>query len=467
MIFDKMISIFSDDTICALATAPGGAMATIRVSGNRAVEITDSLFRTPSGKRVADMLPYTAIHGEIFDADEATVDDVMVLLFRAPHSYTGEDVAEITCHGSRYIINRILSRLIQQGCRQANPGEYTMRAFLNGKMDLCQAEAVADLIASSNAATHNMAMSQLRGNFTQRLRQLRDRLLHITSLIELELDFSEHDVEFANRSQLLSLANEIHGHIERLVNSFNTGVAIRQGIPVAIIGKTNVGKSTLLNRLVHDDKAIVSDIHGTTRDTIEDVTQIHGLTFRFIDTAGIRNTSDTVEQIGIQRAYQKLEEASIVIWITDTVPNMEEVDDILKRTERKRLIAVVNKIDRQEPPYDPLIGMGQGRGIPIVNISAKHGINMEELEEVIFKAADIPDVQQNDVVVTNVRHYEALSHALNDIIRVEDALHADISADLLSEDLRACIQHLAEIVGGEITTEETLQNIFSKFCVGK
>lgn len=462
-----MNPIFSDDTICALATAPGGAMATIRVSGEKAVDITDQVFHNRSGKNVGNLKPYTAIHGEIRDSDGTTIDDVMVLLFRAPHSYTGENVTEINCHGSRYIISRILGVLIQQGCRQARPGEFTQRAFINGKLDLCQAEAVADLIASTNAATHKMALSQLRGNFTQRLRQLRDQLLHLTSLIELELDFSEHDVEFADRSQLLALAEEIHRHIEKLVTSFKTGVAIRQGIPVAIIGKTNVGKSTLLNRLVHDDKAIVSDIHGTTRDVIEDVTQIHGLTFRFIDTAGIRNTDDTIEQMGIERAYQKLDEAAIVIWLTDTQPESEEVSDILTRTDGKRLIAVVNKIDKQDSSYNPLGKMGQGREVPVVEISAKHDVNISQLEEEIFKAADVPEIQQNDVVVTNVRHYEALSLALDDIIRVEDALNANLPTDLLSEDLRACIHHLAEIVGGEITTDETLQNIFSKFCVGK
>ncbi len=455
------------DTICALATAAGGAMATIRVSGKEAITITDALFVSPTGHRLVDARSHTAHYGTLRQGVGDVIDDVVVTVMRTPHSYTGEDTVEISCHGSRYIITLILHALTKQGCRQALPGEFTQRAFLNGKLDLCQAEAVADLIASTNAATHKMALSQLRGNFTQRLRQLRDQLLHLTSLIELELDFSEHDVEFADRSQLLSLAVEIHLHIEKLVNSFQTGVAIRQGIPVAIIGKTNVGKSTLLNRLVHDEKAIVSDIHGTTRDVIEDVTQIHGLTFRFIDTAGIRNTNDTIEQMGIERAYQKLDEAAIVIWLTDSPPEADEVNNILQRTEGKRLIAVVNKIDRQNTPYNPVSEMGQGRAVPVVEISAKHDVNIQQLEEEIFKAADVPEIQQNDVVVTNARHYEALSLALDDIIRVEDALSANLPTDLLSEDLRACIHHLAEIVGGEITTDETLQNIFSKFCVGK
>lgn len=461
------MAYLNDDTICALATAHGGAMAIIRVSGNNAITITDALFVSPTGHQLVDARSHTAHYGTLREGDGEVIDDVVVTVMRAPRSYTGEDTAEISCHGSQYIITLILHALTRHGCRQALPGEFTQRAFLNGKLDLCQAEAVADLIASTNAATHKMALSQLRGNFTQRLRQLRDQLLNLTSLIELELDFSEHDVEFADRSQLLSLVEEIHHHIEKLVKSFKTGVAIRQGIPVAIIGKTNVGKSTLLNRLVHDDKAIVSDIHGTTRDVIEDVTQIHGLTFRFIDTAGIRNTADTIEQMGIERAYQKLDEAAIVIWLTDTSPEPAEVSDILTRTKGKRLIAVVNKIDKQESSYNPLENMGQGRVVPVIEISAKHDVNISQLEEEIFKAADVPEIQQNDVVVTNARHYEALSLALDDIIRVEDALNADLPTDLLSEDLRACIHHLAEIVGGEITTDETLQNIFSKFCVGK
>ena len=366
------MAYLNDDTICALATAPGGAMATIRVSGKEAITITDALFVSPTGHRLVDARSHTAHYGTLLEDNGEVIDDVVVTVMRAPRSYTGEDTAEISCHGSRYIITLVLNALTKHGCRQALPGEFTQRAFLNGKLDLCQAEAVADLIASTNAATHKMALSQLRGNFTERLRQLRDQMLNLTSLIELELDFSEHDVEFADRSQLLDLAQEIRVHIEKLVNSFQTGVAIRQGIPVAIIGKTNVGKSTLLNRLVHDDKAIVSDIHGTTRDVIEDVTQIHGLTFRFIDTAGIRNTNDAIEQMGIERAYQKLDEAAIVIWLTDSPPEADEVNDILQRTEGKCLIAVVNKIDRQDTPYNPVAKTGKGRAVPVVEISAKH-----------------------------------------------------------------------------------------------
>lgn len=462
-----MNHVFCDDTICALATAPGGAMAVIRISGSKAVDITDKVIRTQSGRVVSELKPYSALYGQVIDTKGDTVDDVVALLFRAPHSYTGQDVVEISCHGSNYVVTRILAELISRGCRQAGPGEFTMRAFLNGKMDLSQAEAVADLIASSNAATHRMAMSQLRGNFSQKLSQLRERLLELTSLVELELDFTDHDVEFADRDQLASLTAEIRTHIEHLLHSFTKGVAIKHGVPVAIVGKTNVGKSTLLNRLVHDEKAIVSDIHGTTRDVIEDVTQIHGQTFRFIDTAGLRKTGDTIERIGIDRAYQKMNEAAILLWLTDEPPTESETADILKRAEGKKLIAVVNKIDKHQQAYNPISGAECADSIPVVGISAKHGVNIAMLEDAIYKAADVPEVRQNDVVVTNIRHYEALSLALDDIVRVEQALDAGLSADLLSADLRSCIHHLAEIVGGEITTDETLQNIFSKFCVGK
>ena len=464
----------STDTICALATAAGGAMATIRISGDQAIHITDALFASPTGRRLADCRSHTVHYGIIHDDNGQTIDDVVVTLFRNPHSYTGEDTAEISCHGSRYIISLILQQLINHGCRQARPGEFTQRAFLNGKLDLSQAEAVADLIASSNATTHKMAMSQLRGNFSHQLSELRDRLLYLTTLLELELDFSDHeDLEFADRSELLQLAQATEQQIATLSHSFATGKALRQGIPVAIIGKTNVGKSTLLNRLLHDDKAIVSDIHGTTRDVIEDTTQIGGATFRFIDTAGIRNTADTIEQLGIERTYQKLDEAAIVLWMTDALPTEEEVEDILKRTEGKKLIAVVNKIDLHGTasfqPFSPIEASDHQaiNEVPVVEISAKHNQHLDILENAIYQAADIPSITQNDVVVTNLRHYEALTKAHDAILRVEEGLNAGLSGDLLSEDLRACIDHLAEIVGGAITPGETLENIFSHFCVGK
>lgn len=464
----------SDDTICALATAAGGAMATIRISGVQAINITDALFVSPTGHRLADCQSHTVHYGSIIDDKNQVIDDVVVTLFRTPRSYTGENTAEISCHGSRYIISLILQQLISHGCRQAQPGEFTQRAFLNGKLDLSQAEAVADLIASSNATTHKMAMSQLRGNFSHQLSELRDRLLHLTTLLELELDFSDHeDLEFANRTELLELAQSTEQQIATLIHSFTTGKALRQGIPVAIIGKTNVGKSTLLNRLLHDDKAIVSDIHGTTRDVIEDTINLGGVTFRFIDTAGIRNTNDAIEQLGIERTYQKLDEAAIVLWLTDTPPTEEEAADILKRTEGKKLIAVVNKIDLHDGTafqhFSPISSSGKNamEDIPVVEISAKHNLHLDVLEDAIYKAADIPSITQNDVVVTRLRHFEALTKAHDDILRVEEGLQVGISGDLLSEDLRACIDHLAEIVGGAITPGETLENIFSHFCVGK
>ena len=325
----------NNDTICALATPAGGAIAVIRISGPQALEILSHIYR-PNSSQKSQLLANTIHYGTIQNTTGDIIDDVLVSIFRAPHSYTGEDSVEISCHGSRYIISKVLELLILNGCRQALPGEYTQRAYLNGKMDLSQAEAVADLIASTNAATHKMAMSQLRGNFSSELGILREQLLKMTSLLELELDFSDHeDLEFADRSELLELAKNIDNKIVRLSQSFEMGNAIKQGVPVAIIGKTNVGKSTLLNRLLHDDKAIVSSIHGTTRDVIEDTTIINGITFRFIDTAGIRNTTDEIERLGIERTYQKLSEAVIVLWVIDEIPDEKE----LKKSSNKQLVS--------------------------------------------------------------------------------------------------------------------------------
>ena len=333
-----------NETICALATATGGAIGIIRISGPKSLEILSHVFT----KDISNAQPYTIHYGNIKDGTEV-VDEVLVSVFRAPHSYTGEKSAEISCHGSRYILNKVLALLIANGCRQASPGEFTQRAYLNGKMDLSQAEAVADLIASTNQATHQIAMSQLRGHFSSKLAQLREQLLKLTSLLELELDFSDHeDLEFADRSELLELAKTIDNHVNRLAYSFQTGQALKQGIPVAIVGKTNVGKSTLLNRLLKDDRAIVSDIHGTTRDTIEDTIDINGITFRFIDTAGIRQTQDEVEQIGITRTYAAIDKARIVLWLIDADPSTEEINDVLQRTENKKLIVIKNKADKAD-----------------------------------------------------------------------------------------------------------------------
>ena len=447
----------NNDTICALATAPGGALGVIRISGPQTLEILSRVF----SKDLTKAKPNTIHYGHIKDGAEI-IDEVLVSIFRAPHSYTGEDSAEISCHGSRYILNKVLELLIQNGCRMAGPGEFTQRAYLNGKMDLSQAEAVADLIASSNKATHQMAMSQLRGQFSSQLALLREQLLKLTSLLELELDFSDHeDLEFADRSELLELTKTIDNHITRLARSFETGQALKQGIPVAIVGKTNVGKSTLLNALLKDDRAIVSDIHGTTRDTIEDTIDINGITFRFIDTAGIRQTTDTIEQIGIDRTYAAIEKARIVLWLIDKEPSIEEINDISQRAENKKLIVVKNKIDKEENNSYNLLNL------PFVAISAKFGTGMEELERAIYEAADIPTLTENDIIVTNARHYDALVRAHEHIQRVIDGLQMQLSGDLLSEDLRQALDTLAEITGGQITPNEVLGNIFKNFCVGK
>ena len=446
-----------NDTICALATAPGGAIGIIRISGPQALEILSRVFTKDVSAAPANTIHY----GHIKNGAEI-VDEVMVSLFRAPHSYTGEDSVEISCHGSRYILNKVLNLLIAEGCRQAGPGEFTQRAYLNGKMDLSQAEAVADLIASTNQATHQIAMSQLRGHFSSKLAQLREQLLKLTSLLELELDFSDHeDLEFADRSELMELTKTIDNHITHLSNSFETGQAIKQGIPVAIVGKTNVGKSTLLNRLLKDDRAIVSDVHGTTRDTIEDTIDIKGITFRFIDTAGIRQTQDEVEQIGITRTYAAIDKARIVLWLIDSEPSTKEINDILQRTDNKKLIVIKNKSDKADNnSYNSL-------KLPFISISAKFGKGIEELEQAIYEAADIPTLTENDIIVTNARHYEALVRAHEHIQRVIDGLQMQLSGDLLSEDLRLTLDTLAEITGGQITPNEVLGNIFKNFCVGK
>ena len=447
-------------TICALATAPGGAIGIIRISGPRTLEILSRVF----SKNLTEANGNTIHYGHIKDG-EVVVDEVLVSVFRAPHSYTGEESAEISCHGSRYILNKVLALLIENGCRQAGPGEFTQRAYLNGKMDLSQAEAVADLIASTNQATHQIAMSQLRGHFSSQLAQLREQLLKLTSLLELELDFSDHeDLEFADRSELLELTKTINNHITRLAQSFETGQAIKRGIPVAIVGKTNVGKSTLLNALLKDDRAIVSDIHGTTRDTIEDTIDIKGITFRFIDTAGIRQTTDTIEQIGIDRTYAAIEKARIVLWLIDAQPSQEEIQDIQERCKGKSLIIIQNKIDKAEPE---LISHLSPLTSHLLKISAKKSLGLEELERAIYEASDIPTLTENDIIVTNARHYDALVRAHEHIQRVIDGLQMQLSGDLLSEDLRQALDTLAEITGGQITPNEVLGNIFKNFCVGK
>lgn len=426
-----------NDTICALATPPGGAIAVIRVSGRDAVSVTNAIF----SKSLDHAEGYTIHFGQVADEKGVVLDDVLVSVFRAPHSYTGEDSTEISCHGSAYIVQHLLESLIQQGARQAKPGEFTMRAFMNGKLDLSQAEAVADLIASSNKATHNIALSQLRGHFSSQLAQLRDQLLRLTSLLELELDFSDHEeLEFADRSELRSLAQAIDTRVQQLADSFQTGNALKNGLPVAIIGAPNVGKSTLLNALVGEERAIVSDIQGTTRDAIEDTIQLAGITFRFIDTAGIRHTSDTIENLGIERSIAAVQRAQIVLMMTEPgvpYPNVPLRDD-------QTVIRIENKTEA---------------------FQAKFGIGLDALRQQLIDAA--PKTSGSDVIVTSARHYEALCRAHESLARVLDGLTSSLPSDLIAEDLRLTLDALGDITGGTITPQDTLNNIFSHFCVGK
>lgn len=467
--------LYTDDTICAIATAQGGAIGTIRVSGKEAISITDKIFTPVVGAPLSERKPYTLTFGHIMSENGEIVDEVLVSLFRGPHSYTGENSTEISCHGSSYILQQVMQLLVKNGCRAAGPGEFTQRAFLNGKMDLSQAEAVADLIASTSAATHRMAMSQMRGGFSRELSVLREKLLHLTSLMELELDFSDHEeLEFADRSELSEIASQVETVINGLVHSFSVGNAIKNGIPVAIIGETNAGKSTLLNALLNEERAIVSDIHGTTRDVIEDTMNIDGVMFRFIDTAGIRETSDKIESIGIERSFQKLDQASIVLWVIDSTEAKEQIEAlkerVIPRCEGKKLIQVMNKCD---VTLDSAVVSNAATYLPdnvcmeTISISAKNRKGIAELQELLVKAAALPEVTQNDVVVSNIRHYEALTHALEAIHRVQNGLEMNLSGDLVSQDLRECLFHLAEIVGGEITNDEVLGNIFRNFCIGK
>lgn len=422
-------------TICAISTAQGGAIGVIRTSGPDAVSITDSVFH--GKKSLKDAKPYSICFGEIRDAEEI-IDEVLVSVFKAPHSYTGEDSTEISCHGSAYILQRIIELLLKNGCEMAKPGEYTQRAFLNGKMDLSQAEAVADLIASQNATAHRIAMQQMRGGYSKKLIQLRDRLLEMTSLLELELDFSEEDVEFADRQKLLALADEISNEITKLTDTFRMGNAIKNGVPVAIVGAPNVGKSTLLNALLGDDRAIVSDIKGTTRDIIEDTVTIEEITFRFIDTAGIRHTVDTIEKMGIERSVRAAEKARIIILMTEPGVDFPSINV----REDQILIKITNKTN---------------------SFQALNNIGIKELKKQLV--ASVPS-NDNTILVTNLRHFEALSNANEYITKAKDSLLSSFSGDIIAEDLRMCLSHLGEILG-EITSDEVLGNIFKHFCIGK
>lgn len=429
-------------TICAPATAQGGALSIIRVSGDNAISAVDTIFKGKS--KLIDAEPYTVHFGQIIDSNSNIIDEVLVTVFHAPHSYTGEDSVEISCHGSSYISNRVCSLLMNSGCQFAQPGEFTQRAFLNGKMDLSQAEAVADLIASNSQASHRIAMNQMRGGISNQLMQLRKQLLHLTSLLELELDFSDHEeLEFVDRKSLLELADKIEKEISRLSSSFSRGNAIKNGIPVAIIGAPNVGKSTLLNALLHEDRAIVSDIQGTTRDIIEDTITLNGFLFRFIDTAGIRHTEDTIEKMGIERSLKAADKAQIIIMMRE--PGIDFPKYIPK--ENQQIIEVINKTEA----FQAL----DGRGLDWLE---------SELSEIASSLLHADE--SNFVLITNLRHKEALDLSLTDIQRTIDALSNNIPADLIAEDLRQCLSHLAEILG-EITSNEVLSSIFKSFCIGK
>ncbi len=460
------MDILKHDTICAIATAQGGAIGVIRISGPDAITMADVVFRPKAqGKPLSERKAYTLAFGDIVDAGGNVVDEVLVSIFRAPHSYTGEDSVEISCHGARYILQRTMQCLIAAGCRAAGPGEYTQRAFLNGRMDLSQAEAVADLIASTSAASHRIAMNQMRGAFSNELSALRDRLLNITSLMELELDFSDHEeLEFADRAELKAVAAQIEGVISRLAQSFRLGNALKNGVPVAIIGETNVGKSTLLNQLVGEERAIVSDIHGTTRDIIEDVVNIGGIDFRFIDTAGLRDTTDTIESVGIQRTLERVKKAEVVMLIVDATCAQQQYNElagkVLPLCCGKQIITLINKADIARPTLN-----GIDDATSTFYISAKTGDGITQLRN--FLAATWTQYDSNDVIVSNLRHYNALTAALDAIRRVQHSLTDGTPTDLISIDLHDCLNSLAEITGGAISTDEVLHSIFHNFCIGK
>ena len=474
----------STSTICAVSTASGGAIGVVRVSGSQAISITEHIFRAVNGKPLSERKASSLTFGHIVDENNKVVDEVLVSLFRAPHSYTGEDATEISCHGSSYILQRVVQLLLAAGCEAAAPGEFTQRAFLNGKMDL--SEAVADVISSTTAASHQVAMSQMRGDFSKQLGALREQLVHLTSLLELELDFSDHeDLEFADRSALDAIAAQIESVTQRLADSFATGNVLKNGLPVAIVGSTNSGKSTLLNALLHDDRAIVSDVHGTTRDVIEDTFTLGGTLFRFIDTAGLRSTDDVVEQMGIARSRQKLEEAKIVLFVVDATQVASQMEalgaEILEAMNGRPLVVLFNKADLLEEKAmndlltQPLAHWISGASLssqqepPIVklSISAKEGLGLDTLTNTLVGLAQENTTSAGDIIVTNARHYAALTAALADIRRVRQGLSTHLSGDFVAQDLRECLFHLAEITGGAVTTDEVLGTIFKNFCVGK
>ncbi len=461
----------NEDTICAVSTPAGkGGIAVVRVSGRDAIGV---VMKSWHGADLGSVPTHTLHLGRITDDSGETLDEVVAAVFRGPRSFTGEDVVELSCHGSMWVQRQLVALLIANGCRAAEGGEFTRRAFMNGRLDLSQAEAVADVIASESRAAHRIAVSQMRGGFSRMLSELREKLLEFVSLLELELDFSEEDVEFADRTRLISLAEEINTAVTRLADSFAVGNAIKNGFPVAIVGEPNAGKSTLLNRLLHDDKALVSDIRGTTRDVIEDTIVLGGLTFRFIDTAGIRQTTDTIETMGIERTFKKLDEASIILWMIDGTQPDENIAavaaDILPHIEGKHLIAVINKIDQLDTAAIDSLRQCVASAMPqaaVATISAKADIAVDALEQSLIDAAGTSDTDPNAVIVTNARHYDALVHAGEAIRRALDGLRQGLSGDFVAQDIRECMHYLGEITG-EITTHEILGSIFSRFCIGK
>ncbi|MCM1519009.1 MAG: tRNA uridine-5-carboxymethylaminomethyl(34) synthesis GTPase MnmE [Pseudoflavonifractor sp.] len=463
-----------NDTICAISTPRGvGGIAVARISGPQALEIAATVW---GGQPMTAMKSHTAHYGRLIDSDGSCLDEAVATVFRTPRSFTGEDVVELSVHGSEWVQRRLIALLIERGARLAEAGEFTRRAFASGRLDLAQAEAVADLIASSSRAAHRVAMSQMRGEFSSRLAVLRDRLLELASLLELELDFSEEDVEFASRDHLLSLATEVRDETSRLADSFSTGKAIKDGIPVAIVGATNAGKSTLLNRLLHDDRAIVSDVHGTTRDVIEDTVEIDGILMRFIDTAGLRETTDTVETMGIERTLDRIHRASIVVWVVDATSAASDISEAWLRISphlslAKRLIILANKADASpdialiDKVLRRLLADTQFQDTPIITGSARQG-DLTPLETAIKDASGLADITNNDITVTNERHYQALLRANEAIRRAIDGLNIPLPGDLIAQDIRDTIHHLGEITG-TITTDHILTSIFTRFCIGK
>ena len=462
----------NESTICAISTPHGtGGIAVIRISGPQAIAITSQCWK---GAPIADMASHTAHLGNILFADGQMLDQVVLTIFRAPNTFTGEDVIEISCHGSMWIQQQIVNRLIECGCQAASAGEFTQRAFANHRIDLSQAEAIADVIAASSRAAHRIAINQMRGAFSNQLADLRTQLLDFVSLIELELDFSEEEVEFADRTQLLTLANHILDIITRLANSFATGNVIKNGLPVAIAGETNAGKSTLLNYLLHDDRALVSNIHGTTRDVIEDTITLGGTLFRFIDTAGIRHTHDTIEAMGIERTFKKINEAQLVLWLIDGTNPPQHLaqlsTEILPHTTGKQLIAVVNKDDCLNDEQRQAITDALTQLLPPdaqhIFISAKQQTALTQLQNMLIEAAALPEADESQVIVTNARHYQALTRAQQALQRAIQGLTDGLSGDFVSQDIREAMHYLGEITG-EITTHDILGNIFSRFCIGK